>query len=265
VTETYLMVDEDSQLERLQLEARVWNPVGRSLLAPYAEELNHARVLDAGCGPLGWLPLLSRAVGPRGKVVGSDHDTTCLGAAQATIEAEGLANVSLVEDDLFASQLTPGFDLVHARFRLAPLGRAEEQLAAYRGLLGEGGLLVLEEPDPGSWHFNPPAPATERLISALVDAFADAGGDFSAGRRLAHLVRDELGVEAALDAHVLALPPGHPYLSLPLQLATSLRPRLERIVYGRELERLEATAVEELADPTRWGTTFTLVQAVARV
>ena len=76
---------------------------------------------------------------------------------------EQLPNVVLIKDDLFATSLeSASFDLVHARFELTPLGRVEEQLATYLRLTRPGGTVVLEDPDWGSWHFNPPAPALER-------------------------------------------------------------------------------------------------------
>lgn len=82
-----------------------------------------------------------------------------LDAAAVLVDEERLANVALVEDDLFASTLEPAsFDLVHARFELAPLGRFTDQLAAYRRLVKPGGFVVLEEPDISSWRFNPDAP-----------------------------------------------------------------------------------------------------------
>lgn len=76
----------------------------------------------------------------RVEVVGSDIDDTLLGAARELVDAEGLANVTLATDDLFDSRLEPeSFDLVHARFQLAPLGRMKEQVAAYRRLVKNGG------------------------------------------------------------------------------------------------------------------------------
>ena len=71
-----------------------------------------------------------------------------LDEAQAMVRTAGLSNVELVADDLFASALPEaGFDLVHTRFQLAPLGRMAEQVAAHRRLLAPGGILVLEDPD----------------------------------------------------------------------------------------------------------------------
>lgn len=55
------------------------------------------------------------------------------------------------------------------------------------------------------------------------------------------------------------------YLRLPLQFASSLEPRLLQLVGIRELDELRARAGAALADPERWGTTFTLVQSHGRV
>ena len=96
---------------------------------------------------------------------------------------EEIANVELVVDDLFDSKLEPqSFDLVHARYLIAPLGRGREQVASHRRLVKPGGSLVLEEWDLASWHFNPTAPAAERLIRLLAEIFAGLGGE--AGRGL---------------------------------------------------------------------------------
>lgn len=83
------------------------------------------------------------------------------------------------------------------------------------------------------------------------------------GRRLGQLIHDQLRTETHITAQVLALPPGHAYLRLPLQFSASLRPRLLQLVSETELDGLEAAAARELADPSRWGTTFTLIQASA--
>ena len=109
----------------------------------------------------------------------------------------------LEKDDLFSSGLAPAsFDLTHARFQIAPLGRAEEQLTAYIRATKPGGLLVLEDPDTGSWHFNPRAAAAERLIELILEAFKAAGGNFNAGRELPALLRSR-GLEPELRAEGL--------------------------------------------------------------
>jgi SAM-dependent methyltransferase len=255
----YLLAGQVSELERLQLQSRVWEPSGRRLLAEIGDRRG-ARAVDIGCGVLGWLRLLSEWVGPEGEVVGTDIDEAMLAAAQRLLTDEDLGNVVLRHDDLFATRLQPAsFDLVHARFELTPLGRAPMQMQTYVRLLRPGGTLVVEDPDWGSWHFNPPAPAGETLIALICEAFA-RWGDAQAGRTHLELLRS-VGISGHVRAEVLALPPGHPYLRLPLQLATALEPRFQTFVDTGELQRLRQQTEAELQEPGRWGTTFTLLQS----
>ena len=256
---TYLLAGQASELERLQLQSRVWEPSGRRLLEEIGDGRG-ARAVDIGCGVLGWLRLLSEWVGAEGEVVGTDIDEAMLAAAARFVADESLGNVVLRNDDLFATRLEPAsFDVVHARFELTPLGRGQKQMETYLRLLRPGGTLVLEDPDWGSWHFNPPAQAGEKLIALVCQAFA-RWGDAEAGRTHLELLRS-FGIAGHLRAEVLALPPGHPYLRLPLQFATALEARLIAFVDAGELERLRQEAETELQDPGRWGTTFTLLQS----
>jgi SAM-dependent methyltransferase len=260
----YLLAGQASELERLQLQSRVWEPSGRGLLDEIGDG-GGGRALDVGCGVLGWLRVLSEWVGPDGEVTGTDIDEAMLAAAGRFATDEGLRNVGLVKDDLFASELEPdSFDLVHARYEICPLGRAHEQMETYVRLARPGGTIVLEDPDTGSWHFNPPAPALERLIELIEEAFLASGGDWEAGRNHLHLLR-EFRIEGNVRAQVVALPTGHPYLRLPLQFATALEERLLGSVRADELERLRNESEIELQEPGRWGTTFTLLQCWGRV
>ncbi len=259
----YLLAGQASELERLQLQSRVWEPSGRRLLQEIGDGRG-ARALDVGCGVLGWLRVLSEWVGPDGEVTGTDIDEAMLATADRFASEEGLRNVGLAKDDLFASELeASAFDLVHARYEICPLGRGHEQMETYVRLASPGGTIVLEDPDTGSWHFNPPAPALESLIALIEEAFLASGGDWQAGRSHRHLLR-EFGIEGNVRAEVLALPPGHPYLRLPLQFATSLEERLLGLVSADELQELRDRGEAELREPGRWGTTFTLLQCWGR-
>ena len=261
---TYLLAGQQTELDRLQLQSRVWEPAGERLLAELGDGTGR-RVLDVGCGCLGWLRVLSQWVGSSGACIGSDVDERLLAAAGTFVEAESLGNVELVSDDVFDSRLEPAsFDLVHARFQLAPLGRFDEQLATFRRLVRPGGVIVLEDPDAASWGFEPPAPAATRLIDWIREAFLAAGGDFDAGRRERGMLA-ALGLEPHVRAEVVALEPEHPYLRLPLQFAAALRPRLLSLVAEPDLDATLAAVADELADPARWGMSFTLVQTWATV
>jgi SAM-dependent methyltransferase len=258
---SYLPADAAVELERLQLQARVWEPAGRELLAcvPLPGD---ARVLDVGSGSLGWLRVLADRFSA-GEVVGTDIDDRLLAAAAAATAL--MPNVRLMRDNIFYSALEDGsFDLVHARFQLSSLGRADEQLEAYTRLLRPGGVLILEDADSRGWGLSPEAPAAAALMDLIRDAYALAGGDLDMGRRLPSLMHDA-GLEPYTTAQILTLEPGHPYLRMPLQLAAGLEPRLVELAGADEVTRLREEAEAEVADARRWGTTFTLVQARARV
>jgi SAM-dependent methyltransferase len=261
---TYLLAGQASELERLKLQSQVWEPTGRRLLEEIGAGAG-ARAVDVGCGVMGWLRLLSDWVGPGGEVVGTDIDDAMLALAARFVADEGLTNVTLKNDNVFTTSLAPAsFDLVHARYEITPLGRAPEQMKTYLGLVRPGGVVVLEDPDVASWHFNPPAPALEELIALIVEAFRQTGGDWDSGRKHLDLFHG-FGIEANVRAEVLALPPGHPYLRLPLQFATSLEKRLLLLVSADHLDRLRSDGEAELSEPGRWGTTFTLIQCWGRV
>ena len=55
----------------MHMQAAQWEPAGESLLAELGDGAG-MRAVDVGCGPLGWLRLLSRWVGPGGEVVGTE-------------------------------------------------------------------------------------------------------------------------------------------------------------------------------------------------
>jgi SAM-dependent methyltransferase len=256
----YLLRSHAAETRRLHIQAEVWESAGRGLLALLPAP-PQARALDVGCGAMGWLPLLDEWVAPAGRVIGSDVDDRMLAAAGALAEQRGLGHVDLVNDDIFATRLPPGgFDLVHARFQLSTIGREAEQVDAYGRLVKPGGLIVLEDPDHSTWTFDRAAPAAQRLIEAIVAAFAAAGGDFDAGRRGAQLLAGA-GIEPKVRRTVLALPPEHPYLRLPLQFAQSLHPQLAALLGEGPLDALLADVEDELASPRRVGRTFTLVQS----
>ena len=260
----YPLARRDAEHERLRLQSRVWEPAGRALTADLDLPLG-SRVLDVGCGALGWLRVLAERV-PDGDVIGTDIDPDLLELAGHACDAAGYDHVRLVEDDLFHSALPAGtFDLVHARFQLAPLGRGADQITAYRRLLKPGGILVLEEPDSRTWTYEPYARATAALIGRIAQAFRAAGGDLDVGRRVPRLLQESLGAAPATRTHVLGLEAGHPYLRLPLHFAASLSPQLRELLGDDELDGLLATAAGEIDEPGRGGTTFTLVQSWARV
>lgn len=258
----YLLAGQESELERLRLQSRVWEPAGRHLLDEIGVDGTGAHVLDVGCGAMSWLRLLSNWVGPDGQVVGTDIDDEMLTASDAFVAEEGLRNVALIKDDIFTTDLEPGsFDLVHARFQLS-LGRPADQMASFVRLVRPGGTVVVEDVNPGSWQHVPQAPALHEIVSLIRQVFTQFGvGDPSV---LQLEMFRGAGIEPDARAEVLALPPGHPYQRVALQMAKGLHAPIEAIAGVDELVRLEQQAEQELQDAGRWGLTFTLFQTWGR-
>ena len=57
------------------------------------------------------------------------------------------------------------------------------------------------------------------------------------------------GIDGNVGAEIVVLPPGHPYLGLPLQFATALEERLLSLVAADELEQLRKDRETESRSP----------------
>jgi SAM-dependent methyltransferase len=204
--------------------------------------------LDLGCGAMGILGPLARRVGPTRRVVGVDRDPLQLRGARELVASEALCNVDVLEADAYDTNATLAggtFDLVHTRFLFAPAGR---------------------DKDAAAWSCYPSSAAWDQLKGVILEAFRCGGGDFDAGRRTFGMLRDHGAEDLRIRAAVLALPPKHPYLRLPIQFATSRRERIlkEGLMDAATLDRAIA-GVEPMADdPRTVGLTFVVTQVWGR-
>lgn len=80
------------------------------------------------------------------------------------------------------------------------------------------------------------------------------------------MLRDRGALDVRLRAAAIALQPGHPYLRLPVQFATSLRPRIIEggIADAATLDALMAECERVAADPATAGLTFAVTQVWGR-
>lgn len=261
----YVFAGHAPEARRLHVQAELLEPMARRLLAELPPPPPGARVLDLGCGALGWLRVLHEWAGPEGEVWGSDIDDALLAQARTFTDAEGLTRARLVRDDLFDSRLpAASFDLVHARFLMTPLGRAEELMRLYRRLVKPGGVLVVEEPIGSTTTFARPTPAARELAAHFEALWGAAGGDLEVGKRLPSLFRG-VGLEASLRADVALVPAGHPYHENLLHVFEGVAPRLRARVGAARYDTLLREARAELTDPRQWGTTSVVIQAWARL
>jgi len=260
----YLLQPNVTERERLALQAAMWEPATERLLAAVGP-VDGWRCLDLGCGAPGALRTLARAAGPQGNVVGVDVDPALLTEAARWIRAEGLDTIELRCADAFATGLPDSaFDLVHARFMFAPLGRHDPLLAEIERLVKPGGLVAIQEPDAAAWQCWPPSREFDDLVAAIVATFAASGGDFNAGRGMQSLLRARGWSDVGVRAEALALPGTHSYARLPLLFAASLEPKLVAQLGRRNFERLKAGCAAACAQPDARVTAFVVQQTWAR-
>ena len=257
---------ESDEAERLRVQARVWEPSAERLLDQIGVPVG-GRCVDLGCGAMGILGPLARRVGPAGEVVGVELIGPQLAAARAYAAEEGLGRVEVIEADAFDTRLPRGyFDLVHARFLLAPLGRTGELLGEMLSLVKPGGVVVLEEPDQTSWEYFPKGRVWARVKDTFERVFPRFGGDANAGQRLFGVMRG-LGLDdVRVSAAIVALQGGHPYLRTPIAGLTSMRRHILEggIMTEQELDEALVEMERLSADPGAYATSFTLTQVWGR-
>jgi SAM-dependent methyltransferase len=248
------------------LEARIWEPDAEHLLDRLGLRPG-SRCVDLGCGAAGILAPLSRRTGPLGSVVGVDADSALLSAARRHLERQGLENVRLHRADARRNGLSrESFDLVHGRFLLATLGGARALVREIVSLVRPGGLVALEEPDAGSWACYPEGAPFTTLRNAVLEAVAQGGGDFNAGRRVFGLLERAGLQNVQLRPALRAFQNGHPYMRAPLNWVETLRRRIleGEILSPTALRRAVAGYEKFLRLPGSYMVTYTVMQAWGR-
>ncbi|GAA2251890.1 methyltransferase domain-containing protein [Kitasatospora cystarginea] len=145
---------------------------------------------EVGAGGPGVPAGLARRVGPAGRVLATDLDTSWL--------SEPLpAQVEVVRHDVVRDAPPAGpFDLVHARLVLVHLADRAEVLRRLVGALRPGGWLVIEDADPALQPLACPdqrGPAEElanRIRAAFRTLLAQRGVDLGYGRTLPRVLRE---------------------------------------------------------------------------
>ncbi|RMB87330.1 methyltransferase [Streptomyces shenzhenensis] len=148
------------------------------------------RCWEVGAGGTSVVSWLAKKVGPTGRVVATDIDTSLLlPAARPPVEVR-------VHD--VGEQEPPGvgFDLVHARLVLVHVPDRERALHSMVQALRPGGRLLVEDADPALQplicpdEHGPEQQLANRLRKGFRTLLADRGADLSYGRRLPRLLRE---------------------------------------------------------------------------
>jgi hypothetical protein len=261
----YLRYSPNEERDRLFLQSEVFEQLSERFIKSLPRD--HSPVIaEIACGAMGLLRPLARLAGRRGRVIATDVSDTMLEMAQRFCAEQHLTNVEFRKDDLFASAL-PGrfFDLVHARFVLAPLGRDDTVLHQLERIAKPGAWVVLEEPLSAQTIHVPSNGDHELLNSSIAKLYSEQLGGFDAGTRLLDAVKRRGWSDIRYEVGIVGLPPGHPYLRCFVLFARSLRSLLLRDIPEVELDAVIERAEAYYRDPRTFGATFPLAQVAARV
>ena len=156
------------------------------------------RVWEVGAGGPSLPGWLVERVGPSGRVLATDIDTSWL---------DGLPGCEVRTHDVGTDPTPDGpFDVVHARLVLVHLPHRDRALAAMVAALRPGGWLLLEEADPALQPLVCPDETgpEQRLANRLKTGFralmTERGVDLGYGRTLPRRLRDAGLLDVAADS-----------------------------------------------------------------
>ncbi|MGH4027509.1 methyltransferase domain-containing protein [Actinomycetota bacterium Odt1-20B] len=159
------------------------------------------RVWEVGAGGTSVVSWLAKRVGPTGRVLATDIDTSW----QTTTPRSPL---EVRTHDVAADEPpTEGFDLVHARLVLVHVPDRERALHSMIRALRPGGRLLIEDADPALQplacpdEHGPAQQLANRLRHGLRALLADRGADLSYGRKLPRVLREAGLRQVEADAY----------------------------------------------------------------
>jgi SAM-dependent methyltransferase len=144
----YAMGRTPAEYERLRQQARILEPAARRVLEQIGLDSGMCCV-DVGCGPGEVMRLRGELVGPSGRVVGVDVDSTLGAQALAMLRERGTSSFEFVEADAAQLDQLPGgeCDLAYARLVLIHTQDPAVLLRRMYGWLRPGGYLVVQDFD----------------------------------------------------------------------------------------------------------------------
>ena len=153
------------------------------------------RCWEVGAGGPGVSSWLGGRVGPTGRVLVTDLDTSWLTDA-AWPDGAVPAQVTVARHDVTTDPLPDGpFDLVHARLLLVHLPRRAEVASVLASLVAPGGWLIVEDADPRLQplacidEYGPEQVLANRVRDGFRSLLAGRGADLAFGRTLPRLLR----------------------------------------------------------------------------
>jgi ubiquinone/menaquinone biosynthesis C-methylase UbiE len=185
---SYALGHTPEEYERLRGQARVWEAATGRVFDQVGLPKG-ASCLDAGCGPGETMRMLAQRVGPGGRVLGIDADSSIGALAVEMLHGSGHRQCAFQAHDLTSDEPVPGapFDLVYARLLLFHLPKRVAVLNRLWDAVAPGGHLVVQDYDIRAISVLPDLASFSEVGRVITDAFGAAGADVYVGARLPHL------------------------------------------------------------------------------
>lgn len=183
-TNGYLIATGKTDEERLGILNRIYNPSSLEFL----QLSSGMKVLTIGCG-IGLLEIeMSKKIGNKGHILGTDISQGQLKIANSYKEREAITNLTFQELDLaHLGELSERFDRIHCRLVLShmPWNTIEKILPIFLSKLAPNGALVLEEISTvDSLKCTPSSEAYDLWVKYFEKQFLAQGSDRSPGNRI---------------------------------------------------------------------------------
>lgn len=227
VSGRYALGHSDEEVERLDTQARIVDPITRRLWVQAGVQPG-MRVLDVGCGAGHTTLVLADLVGEDGAVVGIDNAAKAITTART--RSHGLPQVTYVHGDPTAQAFDVPFDAVVGRYVLMFQPDPAAFLAAVARHARPGGIVSFHELDASGVTSRPPVPTFDRVASWNTEVTRRYGADPHFGSRLySTYLAAGLSEPSALVAAVSGQGAGAlDVLTQMRNLARSLLPEMER-------------------------------------
>ena len=196
---SYVLGHSDHELERLQRQARVKDPITRGFFID-AGIGPGMRVLDVGSGAGDVAFLAADLVGDTGEVVGVDRSEEAVETARARAEERSLRTVSFLHGDPGELSFDRPFDAVVGRYVLQFQPDPSAMLRGLAVKLVPGGTVVFHELDWTGTRSFPPSPLYDAVNAWCVETLRRTATEAHMGVKL-----DRAFVGAGLPAPSMRL------------------------------------------------------------
>ncbi len=264
---SYVIGTQDSEIERLGVQHRVWRASVLELwrLAGLTEGMT---VIDAGSGPGHATLDLAEIVGPTGRVIALERSRRFLDALEERAHQRGLTNILTIETDLADFDWASlSADRLWCRWVLAFVPDPARIVRGMARALKPGGAAMLHEYyDYASWRLAPYSAPFESYVAKIIARWRASGGEPDVALALPALLQDAgLAVEtlrpvvfaAAMSDFAARWPMGFAREYLPSMIANG-------DLSAAEGKTLSTILSDYEADPNAFVITPGVLQIVAR-